>query len=96
MGNLDGAAADARFEVAAGVAYDGSSTLFVADSDDALRTVDVTSGVVRTLARGLEGPWSIGFDATTQTVYVAERRGRVGRMNSCRLVKITESLQNVS
>ena len=51
VGTSDGPGADARFSAPQGVAYDGSGTLFVADSDNhMIRAVDLATGTVTTLA----------------------------------------------
>lgn len=51
VGTSDGPGANARFSAPQGVAYDGSGTLFVADSDNhMIRAVDLATSTVTTLA----------------------------------------------
>lgn len=50
-GFVDGVALDARFSCPSALAYDGKSTIFVADRDNhAVRAVDVSTRTVRTVA----------------------------------------------
>ena len=51
QGSANGSGPAASFNYPAGLAYDGSSTLFVADTDNGtIRTIDIASGLVGTLA----------------------------------------------
>ena len=77
-----GSATAARLAWPQGVAVDGSSNLFIADSNNSrLRRVN-SQGIITTVATGLSSPAGMAVDSSGD-VYIAEKSGhRVRRVDT--------------
>lgn len=78
-----GAATLAQLGLPQGIAFDAAGNLYIADSDNgSIRRVDGRTGIIRTIAAGLQYPWGVAVDEKGNVFFAETRGNRVRKIDA--------------